>query len=72
MTSTSTSTSTDRYSTTEQRARFERLAADLGLDLAQLERLTPDPLAFEAAVLRRDLGPLVKLLAEAMTTRPRA
>lgn len=61
----------DRYRTPEQRARFERLAADLKLDLATLERLAPDPLAFESAVLRRDLGPLVKLLTEAMTTRPR-
>lgn len=60
-----------RYQTPEQCARFQRLAADLGLDLAELERLTPDPLAFESAVLRRDLGPFVRLVQEVMT-RPRA
>jgi hypothetical protein len=59
-----------RYQTAEQRARWQRLATDLGLDLDTLERLTPDPGAFESAVLRHDLGPLVKLLTGAMTTRP--
>jgi hypothetical protein len=60
------------YQTPEQRARFEKLAAALDLDLTNLERLAPDPADFESAVLRRDFGPLVKLLQEAMTTRPRA
>jgi hypothetical protein len=60
-----------RYETPEQRARFQKLAADLGMDLDTLERLIPDPAAFELDVLRHDLGPLVKLLAGAMATRPR-
>jgi hypothetical protein len=61
----------DRYSSPEQRDRFERLAAALNLDLADLERLTPDPLAFETAVLRGELGPFIRLMLEAVTTRPR-
>jgi hypothetical protein len=62
----------NRYRTPEQSARFEKLAADLDIDLATLERLIPDPAAFESAVLRRDLGPLVRVFTEAMMNRPRA
>ncbi len=50
------------YRTPEQRARFERLAADLGTDLAELERRIPDPAAFERDVLRGNLRPLIQLL----------
>ncbi len=60
-----------RYETPEQRARFQKLATDLGLDLDTLEHFIPDHAAFERDVLRHDLGPLVRLLAGAMTTRPR-
>lgn len=51
-----------RYRTPEQRARFQKLAADLGLDLATLERRIPNPAAFERDVLRGNLRPLVQLL----------
>ncbi len=51
-----------RYRTPAQRARFERLAADLDLDLADLERRIPNPAAFERDVLRGNLRPLVQLL----------
>lgn len=50
----------DRYSTPEQRARFQKLAADL--DLATLERRIPNPAAFERDVLRGNLRPLLQLL----------
>ncbi len=60
-----------RYETPEQLSRFQKLATDLGLDLVDLERLIPDHAAFERDVLRHDLGPLVRLLQGAMTTRPR-
>ncbi len=52
----------DRYRTPEQRARFQRLADDLGLDLDTLERRIPNPAAFERDVLRSNLRPLVQLL----------
>jgi hypothetical protein len=51
-----------RYRTLEQRERFQKLAADLGLDLATLERRIPNPAAFERDVLRGNLRPLVQLL----------
>jgi hypothetical protein len=51
-----------RYETPEQRARFQKLAADLGLELEALERLTPNPAAFERDVLRGNLRPLIQLL----------
>jgi hypothetical protein len=51
-----------RYRTPAQRARFERLAADLDLDLADLERRIPNPATFERDVLRGNLRPLVQLL----------
>jgi hypothetical protein len=52
----------DRYSSPEQRARFERLAADLDLDLADLECRIPNPAAFELDVLRGNLRPFLALL----------
>jgi hypothetical protein len=51
-----------RYRTPEQRARFQKLAAALDLDLADLERRIPDPAAFERDVLRGNLRPLAQLL----------
>ncbi len=52
----------NRYRTLEQRARFEKLAAALDLDLADLERRIPNPAAFELDVLRGNLRPLFQLL----------
>ncbi len=51
-----------RYTTPEQRARWQRLATDLGLDLDTLERRIPNPAAFELDVLRGNLRPVVQLL----------
>jgi hypothetical protein len=51
-----------RYRSPEQRARFERLALSLSLDLGTLERRIPNPASFERDVLRGNLRPLVQLL----------
>ncbi len=51
-----------RYRTPEQCARFQKLAAALDLDLADLERRIPDPAAFERDVLRGNLRPFAQLL----------
>jgi hypothetical protein len=60
------------YSTPEQRARFENLAAALDLDLAELEQRIPNPAAFERDVLRGNLRPLAQLLpAPARPPTPR-
>ncbi len=60
-----------RYETPAQLARFERLATDLGLDLEALERLTPNPAAFERDVLRGNLKPLMQLLPRPPRPPPR-
>ncbi len=57
-----------RYQSLEQRNRFQKLAADLGIDLTTLERRIPNPAAFERDVLRGNLKPLVQLLPT--PTRP--
>jgi hypothetical protein len=57
-----------RYQSTEQRNRFQKLAADLGIDLETLESRIPNPAAFERDVLRGNLKPLVQLLPT--PTRP--
>ncbi len=51
-----------RYQTPEQRERFQKLAAALEVDLAELERRIPNPAAFELDVLRGNLRPLLQLL----------
>lgn len=51
-----------RYSTPEQRARFETLRRALNLTPSAFERRIPDPAAFELDVLRGNLRPFLQLL----------